>query len=167
MIQIKYTFDGLNGIGYYQKQLNDKTNKKFFELETIKDRLESQLEPDNLVCYIKDRHPFDRWNKRGATSEDFGFINGFDSASFDMKDGSFLRNNITFEKQQNEGPGNNKLILKYKGPKHLLQEDKDYYLGEIYTHNDNFKLTHFHLHFNPVRPKKLKIIKEQTLTGDK
>ncbi|WP_341833660.1 hypothetical protein M33023_00750 [Candidatus Phytoplasma asteris] len=57
-----------------------------------------------------------------------------------------------FEKQQHKSQGDNKLILKYKGPKHLLQEDKDYYLGRARLVNTDFKdSTNFHLHFNPVR----------------
>ncbi|WP_017191590.1 hypothetical protein [Poinsettia branch-inducing phytoplasma] len=210
MIKAKYTFDGLNGVGYYEQQklkaeqlfreresleteaeeknlqsyLNDKAidmnrspnNPELDNLsqkimknrnELIKinqslilDRLESQTEPTNLACYIKDRHPFDRWNKRGATSENFGFIDGFEYAHFDKKDDSQLFLYINFEKQQHEGPGNNKLILKYKGPKHFLQEDKDYYLGDAFIHNDNFELTDFHLHFNPIR-KTLSIFKDK------
>ncbi|MBS2126155.1 hypothetical protein J8J04_00245 ['Fragaria x ananassa' phyllody phytoplasma] len=40
MIEFYYNkFDCLNGIGYYQQQLNDKTNKSSFEIMTIQDRL--------------------------------------------------------------------------------------------------------------------------------
>ncbi|MGL9688090.1 MAG: hypothetical protein ACQBVK_05065, partial [Candidatus Phytoplasma sp. TWB_XP] len=65
-----------------------------------------------------------------------------------------------FEKQQHEGPGGNHLILKYQGPKYFLDNDKDYYLGTAFVHDANFKLTHFHLHFNPVR-KTLSIFKDK------
>ncbi|WAN63431.1 SAP53-like protein [Candidatus Phytoplasma rubi] len=116
----------------------------------ILDRLELQKEPSNLVCYIKYRHPFDRWNKRGLTY-DRTTLNGFDYASFDMEDDSSLYSNINFEKQQFKGPGFNHLIVKYKGPKHFLDEDKDYYLGHAYVDDSNFKLTDFHVHFNPKR----------------
>jgi hypothetical protein len=209
MIKAKYTFDGLNGVGYYEQQklkaeqlfrerelleteakeknlqnyLNDKAidmnrspnNPELNNLsqkimknrdELIKinqslilDRLESQPEPSNLVCYIKNLHPFDRWNEDGDTY-DFTTLNGFAHAHFYTKNCSYLHYNIMFEKQQNEGPGDNKLILKYKGPKHLLNEDKDYYLGNAFVHDANFKLTHFHLHFNPVR-KTLSIFKDK------
>ncbi|WP_017191816.1 hypothetical protein, partial [Poinsettia branch-inducing phytoplasma] len=118
-----------------------------------------QPEPSNLAIFIKNRHPFDRWNKDGKTY-DRTTLNGFESVHFDIKDGSYLRNNITFEKQLNEGPGGNYLILKYKGPKHFLNEDKDYYLGDAFVHNENFKLTDFHLHFNPIR-KTLSIFKDK------
>nr|BDU62111.1 hypothetical protein [Candidatus Phytoplasma phoenicium] len=150
MIKAKYTFDGLNGIGYYQQQLANKDNINFYELGNIKNRLETQKEPSNLACYIKDRHPFDRWNKDGDTYN-HTTLDGFDSASFDTKNDSHLHYYINFEKQQHKGPGNNSLILKYKGPKHFLDEDKDYYLGEAFVHDANFKLTDFRLHFNPVR----------------
>ncbi|MBX4180337.1 MAG: effector, partial ['Prunus persica' phytoplasma PP2] len=89
MIKAKYTFDGLNGIGYYQQQLANKDNIGSFQLMTIQDRLEKQKEPSNLVCYIKDRHPFDRWNNRGLTYEETS-MNGFKHAQFDMKDDSHL-----------------------------------------------------------------------------
>ncbi|PQP79484.1 effector [Candidatus Phytoplasma phoenicium] len=150
MIEIHYTFDGLNGIGYYQQQLANKDKIGSFQFMNIQKLIELQKEPSNLACYIKDRHPFDRWNKRGLTY-DRTTLNGFNSAVFDKKDDSQLYLYVRFEKQQHEGPGNNSLILKYKGPKHFLEYDKDYYLGEAFVHDANFKLTHFHLHFNPVR----------------
>ncbi|MGM1458890.1 MAG: effector, partial [Columbia Basin potato purple top phytoplasma] len=128
MIRTKYTFDGLNGIGYYQEQLANKANIGAFEFTKIQDRLESQPEPSNLVCYIKDRHPFDRWNRKGKTYE-YTTLNGFKHSSFDTKDDSYLDNYVNFEKRQHEGPGGNSLIVKYKGPKHFLEDDKDYYLG--------------------------------------
>jgi ATP-dependent 26S proteasome regulatory subunit len=129
------------------------------ELQLCENRISTQPEPNNLAIYIKNLHPFDRWNEDGDTY-DFTTLNGFDSADFDTKACSYLHYNIMFEKQQNEGPGDNKLILKYKGPKHLLNEDKDYYLGDAFVHDANFKLTHFHLHFNPVR-KTLSIFKDK------
>ncbi|BAD04660.1 MAG: hypothetical protein QS2022_3390 [Candidatus Phytoplasma asteris] len=150
MIKAKYTFDGLNGIGYYQQQLANKDNINFYELGTIKDRLETQKEPPNLVCYIKDRHPFDRWNNRGLTYEETS-VNGFEHAQFDMKDDSHLYSNINFEEQFKKDSGGNCLILKYKGPKDLIEKDKDYYLGRARVDDSNFKLTDFHLHFNPKR----------------
>ncbi|WP_308705544.1 hypothetical protein ['Fragaria x ananassa' phyllody phytoplasma] len=67
MIEVHYKFDGLNGIGYYHQQLNDKTNKSSFEIMTIQERLQSQPEPSNLAIFIKNRHPFDCWNKDGDT----------------------------------------------------------------------------------------------------
>ncbi|GAK74307.1 uncharacterized protein OYV_08120, partial ['Chrysanthemum coronarium' phytoplasma] len=41
MIKAKYTFDGLNGIGYYQQQLANKDNIGTFQLMAIQDRLET------------------------------------------------------------------------------------------------------------------------------
>ncbi|BAD04133.1 hypothetical protein PAM_048 [Onion yellows phytoplasma OY-M] len=150
MIKAKYTFDGLNGIGYYQQQLANKDNIGTFQLMAIQDRLETQKEPSNLVCYIKDRHPFDRWNKKGYTYN-HTTLDGFDSASFDKKDDSQLYLYVNFEKQQHKGPGGHYLIVKYKGPKYFLEDDKDYYLGRARVHDANFELTDFRLHFNPVR----------------
>ncbi|BAD04149.1 ATP-dependent Zn protease [Onion yellows phytoplasma OY-M] len=210
-IECRYTFDGLNGINYYnlrysqiQTELNNINQQltkihqenKISQLEqelvtlnqtldkyeqTIKDknqeiidiknklktlptqeerlrkelklvenRRETQKEPSNLVCYIKDRHPFDRWNKNGDTYN-HTTLDGFDSASFDKKDDSQLYLYVKFEKQQHKGPGFNHLILKYKGPKHFLEEDKDYYLGRARVDDSNFESTNFQLHFNPVR----------------
>ncbi|MHA0849852.1 MAG: hypothetical protein ACVC7N_4060 [Candidatus Phytoplasma australasiaticum] len=149
MIKAKYIFDGLNGIGHYQQQVQDKKGS-FNNILTSQERLKIQKEPTNLVCYIKDRHPFDRWNKDGDTYN-HTTLNGFETASFDKEDDSQLYLYVKFEKQQNKGPGGNYLILKYRGPKHFLEDDKDYYLGEAFVHDDNFELTDFHLHFNPVR----------------
>ncbi|MDO8078765.1 hypothetical protein OC716_00590 [Candidatus Phytoplasma aurantifolia] len=68
-----------------------------------------------------------------------------------MKDDSHLYSNINFAKQQNKVPDGNYLIFKYQGPKNFLDKDEDYYLGGSFVSYANFKLTHFHLHFNPKR----------------
>ncbi|WAN63447.1 ATP-dependent Zn protease [Candidatus Phytoplasma rubi] len=150
MIKAKYTFDGLNGIGYYQQQLANKDNINFYELGNIKNRLENQKEPSNLANYIKDRYPFDRWNNRGLTYEETS-INGFKFSRFDIGFYSYLENYVNLEKQFKEDSSGNCLILKYKGPKHLLDADKDYYLGCAWLENSEFNNENFHLHFNPVR----------------
>ncbi|QKX95209.1 MAG: ATP-dependent Zn protease [Rapeseed phyllody phytoplasma] len=120
------------------------------ELKLVENCRELQKEPSNLVCYIKDRHPFNRWNSEGLTYKETS-INGFEFSSFDTEIDSQLNIYIKLEKQFKENSSGNCLILKYKGPKHFLDEDKDYYLGSAYVSNSNFKLTHFRLHFNPVR----------------
>ncbi|WEX20367.1 MAG: SAP53-like protein [Candidatus Phytoplasma citri] len=200
MIKAKYTFDGLNGIGYYEQQklkaeqlfneqasletaakeknlqsylnsrmidsnlvpnnpeldnLSQKIMKNRDELieinqKLVLDRLQSQPEPPNLACYIKDRHPFDRWNKDGVTY-DMTTANGFKFSSFDTNIDSYLYVYVNFKKQQHKGPGGNYLILEYQGPKHFLTEDQDYYLGRARVDDADFKLTNFYLHFNPVR----------------
>ncbi|WP_268850023.1 effector [Candidatus Phytoplasma rubi] len=149
MIKAKYTFDGLNGIGYYQQQLQEKKGSHN-DISIAQDRLEKQKEPSNLVCYIKDRYPFDRWNNRGLTYEETS-INGFKFSHFDTEIDSQLNLYIKLEKQFKENSSGNCLILKYKGPKHLLDADKDYYLGRAWLENSEFKNEDFNLHFNPVR----------------
>ncbi|WAN63185.1 ATP-dependent Zn protease [Candidatus Phytoplasma rubi] len=120
------------------------------ELKLVDNLRELQKEPSNLVCYIKDRYPFDRWNNRGLTYEETS-INGFKFSHFDTEIDSQLNLYIKLEKQFKENSSGNCLILKYKGPKHFLDDDKDYYLGCAYVSNSNFELTDFNLHFNPVR----------------
>ncbi|BAD04432.1 hypothetical protein PAM_347 [Onion yellows phytoplasma OY-M] len=159
MIKAKYTFDGLNGIGYYQQQLANKENIGSFELMKIQERLETQKERSNLACYIKDRHPFDRWNNKGLTYKETS-INGFKFSRFDKEDDSQLYLYVKLEKQFKENSSGNCLILKYQGPKHFLDDDKDYYLGRARVSDSNFELTNFHLHFNPVR-KTLSIFKDK------
>ncbi|QKX95091.1 MAG: SAP53-like protein [Rapeseed phyllody phytoplasma] len=149
MIKAKYTFDGLNGIGYYQQQLQEKKGSHN-DISIAKERLENQKEPSNLANYIKDRHPFDRWNKRGLTYEETS-INGFKFSRFDTEDDSQLYLYVRLEKQFKENSSGNCLILKYKGPKNLIDEDKDYYLGRAWLENSEFNNENFHLHFNPVR----------------
>nr|AKV94674.1 putative ATP-dependent Zn protease [Potato witches'-broom phytoplasma potWB-LT1] len=77
--------------------------------------------------------------------------NGFKFSRFYTEDDSYLWRYIKLEKQLNEGPGGNYLIIKYKGPKYFLDDDKDYYLGRARVDDTNFKLTDFHLHLNPKR----------------
>nr|WP_308738527.1 AAA family ATPase [Candidatus Phytoplasma rubi] len=120
------------------------------ELKLVDNLRELQKEPSNLANYIKDRYPFDRWNNKGLTYEETS-INGFKFSSFDKKIDSQLFVYVNLEKQFKEDSSGNCLILKYKGPKHLLDDDKDYYLGNAHVSNSNFKLTNFHLHFNPKR----------------
>ncbi|WP_017193192.1 hypothetical protein [Italian clover phyllody phytoplasma] len=142
MIKAKYTFDGLNGIGYYRQQLQEKKGSHN-DISIAQEHLETQKEPSNLAYYIEDRYPFDLWKEKSA--------NGFEFSQFDMKDDSHLCSKINFEKQFKEDSSGNCLILKYKGPKHFLDDDKDYYLGRARVSDSNFKLTDFHLHFNPFR----------------
>ncbi|WEK82545.1 MAG: SAP53-like protein [Candidatus Phytoplasma pruni] len=84
MVKVRYKFNDLNSIGYCQQQFNDKENKSFFELATIKDRIEYQLKPSNLAIFIKNRHPFDRWNK-DCDTYNFTALNDFEDASFYIK----------------------------------------------------------------------------------
>ncbi|WP_052177946.1 hypothetical protein [Chrysanthemum yellows phytoplasma] len=65
------------------------------------------------------------------------------------KEGIPILKENKFEKQLNEGQGVNYLILKYKNPKHFLENDKYYCIGRVFVHDANFKLTDFQLHFNP------------------
>ncbi|QKX95652.1 MAG: ATP-dependent Zn protease [Rapeseed phyllody phytoplasma] len=129
------------------------------ELKLVENRRELQKEPSNLVCYIKDRHPFDRWNNKGLTYKETS-INGFKFSRFDKEDDSQLYLYVKLEKQFKENSSGNCLILKYQGPKHFLDDDKDYYLGRARVSDSNFELTNFHLHFNPVR-KTLSIFKDK------
>ncbi|MGL9687425.1 MAG: AAA family ATPase, partial [Candidatus Phytoplasma sp. TWB_XP] len=164
-IECRYTFDGLNGINYYnlrhyqiQTELNNinqqltkihKENKisqleqelitlnqtpdKYEqtikdknqeiidiknklktlptqeerlrkELKLVENRRELQKEPSNLVCYIKDRHPFDRWNNRGLTYEETS-VNGFKYSRFDKTIDSQLYLYVRLEKQFKEDSG--------------------------------------------------------------
>ncbi|WP_439099972.1 effector, partial [Candidatus Phytoplasma asiaticum] len=150
MIKAKYTFDGFNGIGYYQQQLANKANIGAFEFMKIQDRLKTQKEPTNLANYIKEGYPFDRWNNRGLDYKRTS-INGFEFSSFDTADDSYLDIYIEIEKQFHKDSYGNCLIIKYNGPKYLIETDKDYYLGDAHVSNADFNLTDFHLHFNPVR----------------
>ncbi|MDO8057541.1 effector [Candidatus Phytoplasma gossypii] len=149
IIKAKYIFDGLNGIGYYQQQVQDKKGS-FNNILTAQERLKIQKEPANLANYIKEGYPFDRWNNRGLDYKETS-INGFKFSRFDMEHGSHLYSNINFEKQFHQDSYGNCLILKYKGPKYLIETDKDYYLGRARVSDSSFESTNFHLHFNPVR----------------
>ncbi|MDO8059403.1 AAA family ATPase, partial ['Crotalaria aegyptiaca' phytoplasma] len=120
------------------------------ELKLVENRRELQKEPTNLANYIQEGYPFDRWNDLGLDYQRVP-LNDFEHSHFDMKDGSHLYSNIKFEKQFHSDAYGNCLILKYNGPKYLLEEDKDYYLGRAFVSDSNFELTNFHLHFNPVR----------------
>ncbi|CCP88125.1 conserved hypothetical protein, partial CDS, partial [Candidatus Phytoplasma solani] len=198
MIKAKYTFDGLNGIGYYEQQklkaeqlfrereslekqakeknlqiylnekaidmnrspnnpeldnLSEKIMKNHNELIKINQklilyRLETQKEHSNLANYIKDRYPFDCWNKDGDTY-DMTTDNGFKFSHFDKELDSQLYLYVRIRQKINKYSSGNCLILDYKGPKHFLDDDKDYYLGRAWVKNSEFKNEYFNLHFNP------------------
>ncbi|MDV3166636.1 MAG: hypothetical protein Q8807_03175 ['Waltheria sp.' little leaf phytoplasma] len=200
MIKVKYTFDGLNGVGYYEQQklkaqqllkerdllekeaqeknLQSYLNRRMIDInaapnnpeldhlsqkimknrdELIKinqklvlERLQNQPESSNLACYIKDRYPFDCWNDQGLPCTHFP-INDFEYSQFDKEIDSYLYIYIKIEKQFRKDADGNCLMLKYNGPKYLIEEDKDYYLGRARVPDSNSKSTNFHLHFNPVR----------------
>ncbi|MDV3166565.1 MAG: hypothetical protein Q8807_02735 ['Waltheria sp.' little leaf phytoplasma] len=200
MIKVQYTFDGLNGVGYYEQQklkaeqlfkerdllekeaqaknLQSYLNRRMIDINSVPnnpeldhlsqkimknhdelikinqrlvlDRLQNQPEPSNLACYIKDCYPFDRWNNQGLDYTKTS-INGFKFFRSDTRIDSYLDGYIKIEKQFYEDAYGNCLILKYNGPKYLIEEDKDYYLGSAQVSDSNFELTNFHLHFNPVR----------------
>ncbi|MDO8057629.1 effector, partial ['Gossypium sp.' phytoplasma] len=80
MIKAKYIFDGLNGIGYYQQQVQDKKGS-FNNILTAKERLKIQKEPTNLANYIKEVYPFDYWNDRGLDYKETS-INDFKHSWF-------------------------------------------------------------------------------------
>ncbi|MDV3182742.1 MAG: AAA family ATPase, partial [Candidatus Phytoplasma australasiaticum] len=116
------------------------------ELKIVENRRDTYLEPSNLACYIKDCYPFDRWNNQGLDYTKTS-INGFEFSHFDTKIDSYLNIYIKIEKQFHKDAYGNCLILKYNGPKYLIEEDKDYYLGRARVSDSNFELTDFHLHF--------------------
>ncbi|MDV3166637.1 MAG: AAA family ATPase, partial ['Waltheria sp.' little leaf phytoplasma] len=120
------------------------------ELKLVENRLQNQPEPSNLACYIKDRYPFDCWNDQGLPCTHFP-INDFEYSQFDKEIDSYLYIYIKIEKQFRKDADGNCLMLKYNGPKYLIEEDKDYYLGRARVPDSNSKSTNFHLHFNPVR----------------
>ncbi|WP_252861498.1 AAA family ATPase [New Jersey aster yellows phytoplasma] len=79
------------------QRLKTREEKLRKELKLVENRLNTQPEPSNLAIFIKNRHPFDRWNKDGDTYN-HTTLDGFDSASFDAKADSQLYSYINFEK---------------------------------------------------------------------
>ncbi|MBP3059512.1 hypothetical protein FEF22_001815 [Texas Phoenix palm phytoplasma] len=157
------------GLETYGKAFFEKIENKYLNEEKISflgeeessltSRIKLLSEPNNLASYIKKRYPFNHW-KKYEDNYNYLTLNGFESASFKKESDSDLWLYIKIEKQKNKLTGDNYLIIKYKGPKQLLGEDKDYYLGKAFIQNSNFKLTDFNFYFNPKR-KILSIFKEK------
>ncbi|GLH60820.1 AAA family ATPase [Paulownia witches'-broom phytoplasma] len=124
-VNIKYTFYGLDGLGKGQHQ---------------------EYEPTDLPIYIKDLHPFDKWNEP-LSNRPGHYFNYFDTKN-KHKDSQF---------DNHMGVREHSIELNYKGPKYLLEEDKDFFMDEVqYPTNKEDQDGHTilnisYLHFNPVK----------------
>ncbi|RAM57717.1 hypothetical protein DH96_02120 [Candidatus Phytoplasma oryzae] len=150
MITKKYTFYGLNGLGYYQKELEKEQQKEIkdqnsYEIIFLKHRFQTQKEPTDILPFVK--QPFNKWRTDANQ-------NAFCSTTFRpgvVVDSPLIRY-IGFMRCE-EATG--VMWFYYDGPQYLLDEDKDYYIGKAsLAYNPDNQLTdwkEYHLHFNPVR----------------
>ncbi|RMI87786.1 hypothetical protein [Candidatus Phytoplasma solani] len=99
-------------------------------------------EPTDLAPFVK--NPFDNWYDGNLTVDEF---RGFHTKNKD-KDSQF--NNIMIP-----DPSNHYIELNYKGPKWLLEEDKDYFMDEVNCPTNKSRPEGslinktYYLHFNP------------------
>ncbi|MGL9687845.1 MAG: IMP dehydrogenase, partial [Candidatus Phytoplasma sp. TWB_XP] len=103
-------------------------------------------EPTDLAPYVK--NPFNKWNEP-LSNRPGHYFNYFD-INPKHKDSQF--NNLMIE-----DPSNHYIYLNYKGPKYLLEEDKDFFMDEVNCptnkkDEDNHIICKtYYLHFNPVK----------------
>ncbi|WBL31612.1 hypothetical protein [Candidatus Phytoplasma sacchari] len=157
MIQKQYTFYGLNGIEYYEQELEKEQNKPITEqnqylISFYKQKINTQKLPNDFLKFVK--KPFKEWKNTDAG------IPTFDDTIFTKQNNSLLyfqiknlkvNNYINFMNEKNYS-----LDFTFEGPQYLLEKDKDYYLGKInlpyYNTNKKIVLTKkYNLHFNPIR----------------
>ncbi|WCA22570.1 hypothetical protein [Candidatus Phytoplasma oryzae] len=108
----------------------------FYPYESYVERKKNQKTPQNLDNFIY--NSFNFWQ------------NWSNIVFFKKSKKSFLFNSLTIE--QTKEKENNVFIIEYKGPKNLIQEDIDYYLGKINItfKNENNKQQKYNIYFNPV-----------------
>ncbi|WIA07873.1 MAG: hypothetical protein BGWL_c3890 [Candidatus Phytoplasma cynodontis] len=104
-------------------------------------------EPSDLLPYVK--QPFFRWR-----TIDGGNTYNFDSATLTKASEIIVLDPYISDMHSDEREALFK--FKYQGPQYLLEEDKDYYIGDanLYYSNENERFYNrktYHLHFNPVR----------------
>ncbi|KAB8121691.1 hypothetical protein ['Cynodon dactylon' phytoplasma] len=150
MIEKRYTFYGLNGLGYYQKELEKEQQKPIeaqnpYLITFLKQRSQTQQEPTDFLPFVK--NPFKEW--RATDSGVPVFYNSTLSKGTVLD--SPLNQYITLRCEEVLG----RVWLYYTGPQYLLDEDKDYYIGDANLPYDPQKQIsqrkQYHLHFNPVR----------------
>ncbi|WCA22371.1 hypothetical protein [Candidatus Phytoplasma oryzae] len=152
MVEKRYVFYGLNGLGYYQKELTQAQQKPTTEqnpylISFLQHRVNTQPEPSDILPFVK--NPFIKW-ETDEGSPAFGW------STFDREVGSNTEISHYLKDMQCE-KGHGQFTFSYKGPQYLLEEDKDYYIGEArlaYDPNNQIgtgSTKEYYLHFNPVR----------------
>ncbi|TKA87874.1 MAG: hypothetical protein QS2022_4190 [Candidatus Phytoplasma asteris] len=101
-------------------------------------------EPADLALFVK--NPFDKWYDEGMRVDEFdGFHTKYKDKNSQFDGGNGVSIN----------PLNHTIYINYKGPKHLLEEDKDFFMDEVNcTSNERspegvLKSKTYYLHFNP------------------
>ncbi|KAB8121688.1 hypothetical protein ['Cynodon dactylon' phytoplasma] len=178
MIEKTYTFYGLNGLGYYQKELEKEEKKPTAEELAKQDPEAAKLSPLEIEEKVKDQNKITLYQSRLKTQQEPTDILPFQKQPFgDWKETDNLRpfeddgvfrkatalDSLLFLYLKNFkiNPGLGKRAIgefsfDYQGPQYLLEEDKDYYIGNanLYYSNENERFYNrktYHLHFNPVR----------------
>ncbi|WIA07871.1 MAG: putative secreted protein [Candidatus Phytoplasma cynodontis] len=155
MIQKHYTFYGLNGFNYYQKELLKEQAKSTTEqnpalISLYQQRISNQKEPSDLLFVQK---PFKDWDAAILLGKE----HYFGGHCFHKNDDSLIYYNIY---PFNVNEERYEITFDFKGPKYLLDEDKDYYIGDAslpYSPEQKrvwvglYPRKECHLHFNPVR----------------
>ncbi|WBL31311.1 hypothetical protein [Candidatus Phytoplasma sacchari] len=150
MVDRTYSFYGLNGLGYYQKELKKEKQKPAKEqnsslISLLKYRCQTQKEPTDLLLFINE--PFRKWGKNDIGESWFG------SGIVQINEETIFNQYVEYIAcQEFEGC----LWFWYDGPQYILEEDKDYYIVDVwlpYNHKNqsDYRYKRYHLYFNPVR----------------
>ncbi|ABC65392.1 ATP-dependent Zn protease [Aster yellows witches'-broom phytoplasma AYWB] len=136
------------GIIKYLKPPKDQTMIKrtytFYGLYGLGRGHHREHEPADLALFVK--NPFDKWYDEGMRVDEFdGFYTKEKQNDSQFGGGNGVRID----------PSNHYIKLKYEGPKHLIEEDKDFFMDEVNcTSNERspegvLKSKTYYLHFNP------------------
>ncbi|GAK73771.1 AAA family ATPase ['Chrysanthemum coronarium' phytoplasma] len=128
---------------------NTQVNRKyiFYGLAGLGNGQYPEYEPTDLATFCK--NPFNEWHILSFEydpGEDFTYFH----TNLKYKDSQFNDQMIV-------SPSNHYIELNYKGPKYLLEEDKDFFMDEVNCptnkkDEDNHVICKtYYLHFNPVK----------------
>ncbi|AGL90679.1 hypothetical protein [Candidatus Phytoplasma australiense] len=103
-----------------------------------------EYEPNDIMSFMK--NPFDKWKTKHSTNDYFDTFITRDKYDDSQFDNMFINDYVDHYTE-----------LNYKGPKWLIEEDKDFFMDEVQCHIINPKDSrypkdekkNYYLHFNP------------------
>ncbi|CAM11718.1 Conserved hypothetical protein [Candidatus Phytoplasma australiense] len=121
-----------------------KVKYTFYGLNGLGRGQHREYEPNDIMPFMK--NPFDKWEHKPSTNDYFATFNtGINRADSQFQN-KLLKDFI-----------DHYMYLNYKGPKWLIEEDKDFFMDEVECHiidpkDSRFpkdEMKNYYLHFNP------------------
>ncbi|AGL90057.1 hypothetical protein SLY_0133 [Strawberry lethal yellows phytoplasma (CPA) str. NZSb11] len=122
-----------------------KVKYTFYGLNVLGRGQHREYEPNDIMSFMK--NPFDKWEVKDSR------IDFFDTFIMKHKGDDSYFGRINFIHNRS----NHYTELEYKGPKWLIEEDKDFFMDEVECHiidpkdsiDPKSEMKNYYLHFNP------------------